>query len=280
MTIAAALDSAVVLDARDIALSYHRANTTRDTVLGSFSLRLRAGEIVAVLGPSGVGKSSLLRVLAGLQAPDRGQVHVHGHALRGPHPRLSFIFQDPCLLPWLNLEENVGFGLDFRHQPDITREEKRARVGAAVAEVGLEAATGAYPAELSGGMAQRVALARGIARRPEILLLDEPFSALDEITRSEMQALLRTIIARHGAAAILVTHDIDEALILADRLLLIGGRPARLVSEWEITLPHPRDEAAPEIADMRVEVVRDMRRARSAISTTRLNIRDRVHHEQ
>src|SRR5690606_1015741 len=119
----------------------------------------------------------------------------------------SFVCQDPSLLPWLTLEENVAFGLDFKHQPDIDKHELQARVDAAIEEVGLGEARGRYPAQLSGGMAQRAALARSLARQPEILLLDEPFSALDEVTRADMQQLLQDITARHGAAAILVTHD-------------------------------------------------------------------------
>ncbi|MGB6054869.1 MAG: ATP-binding cassette domain-containing protein, partial [Burkholderiaceae bacterium] len=121
-----------------------------------------------------------------------------------------------------------------------------------------------YPAELSGGMAQRASLARGLARQPEILLLDEPFSALDEITRGEMQQLLLQITTRHRSAAVLVTHDIDEALLLADRILLIGHAPGRLIGEWRIDLPHPRDEVAPQLTAARVEIVQALRGARRA----------------
>ena len=184
-----------VLEASHIALSYGHAGRATNVVLRDFSLQLKAGEVVAVLGPSGVGKSSLLRVLAGLQTPDNGGVRVHGESLKGPHPRVGLVFQDPCLLPWLTLEENVGFGLDFRHQPVLDAKTRRERVRDAIAEVDLQHALGHYPSELSGGMAQRVALARSLARQPEILLLDEPFSALDEITRGDMQALQRCVDA-------------------------------------------------------------------------------------
>ena len=264
MTTSNASERPIVLRAHCIELCYRGPQRQANVVLRDFSMQLAAGEVLAVLGPSGVGKSSLLRVLAGLQTPDAGTVYVNGEPLRGPHPRLGFVFQSPCLLPWLTLEENVGFGLDFKHQPHIGAAEKQQRVRAAIAEVDLLRAKERYPAELSGGMAQRTALARSLARQPEILLLDEPFSALDEVTRGEMQALLRQITARHRTSAVLVTHDIDEALILADRILLLGEHPGRLVGEWRIDLPHPRDEAASDLTSVRVEIIQALRNIRRA----------------
>jgi NitT/TauT family transport system ATP-binding protein len=258
-----------VLEAQGLTISYRRASAPDKTVLAGFSLRIQAGEIIAVLGPSGIGKTSLLKILAGLQKPEQGQVAVNGQVLTGPHPRVSLVFQDPCLLPWKTLETNIGFGLDFKHQPAVSSEEKTRRIDDAIAETGLDGARGSYPAELSGGMAQRVALARGIARQPEIMLLDEPFSALDEITRGEMQELLLKITAHHRTAAILVTHDIDEALMVSDRIVLIGGAPpARLMNEWTINLPHPRDDTVPDFAATRTAIVRAMRKARSAMAGT------------
>jgi NitT/TauT family transport system ATP-binding protein len=226
-----------------------------EPVFSDIDLTIGQREIVCLLGGSGCGKSTLLRTLAALHAPSVGQIHFLGQAMTAPHPRAAMVFQQPSLLPWLSVAGNVGFGLDFAHQPDLARLDRTQRIAHAIEAVGLAGKEHAYPAQLSGGMAQRVALARALARQPHLLFADEPFSALDAITRADMQSLLLKLVREWRSAVLLVTHDIDEAMALADRIVLMGGRPGRIAQCWHV----PRKAAdADALADAHDHLRRDV----------------------
>jgi ABC-type nitrate/sulfonate/bicarbonate transport system, ATPase component len=239
------------------------AHEGKPPVFADVSFSVRPRETLALLGASGCGKSTMLRLLAGLEKPLQGRVQFLGQPLTQPHPRSALVFQQASLLPWLNVADNVSFGLDFRHQPRITAEQKKTRVRNALQAVGMAGHEKSSPAQLSGGMAQRVALARALAREPQLLFADEPFSALDPITRSEMQNLLVDVVRRWHTAALLVTHDIDEAILVADRILLMGGSPARIIAEWNVELPHPRSRYPHAIQELRQHVLEGFRSCNS-----------------
>ncbi|XXQ67272.1 ABC transporter ATP-binding protein [Neisseriaceae bacterium B1] len=244
------------LEIQNISLGYQQ-NGALKTILHDFNLNIQAGELVSLLGASGVGKSSLLRVLAGLNKPLSGQVKLFGESLTKPHPRVGFMFQSAALLPWLNVRENVAFGLDFKHQPKISKDEQNQRIGAALQEVGLAHAANKFPSELSGGMAQRAALARGIVRQPQVLLLDEPFSALDAVIREQMQTMLRQIVQHHNTAAMMVTHDIDEALLVSDKIVLVGNN-GRIAGMWQPKIPFPRTIRLQELSALHNEIMQTL----------------------
>lgn len=210
--------------------------------LSGLGLEVGAGEILAVVGGSGCGKSTLLRLVAGLEAPTEGSVELDGGPVLGPRPEIGMVFQEPRLLPWLSVRDNVGFGLR-----DLPSAERRARVDEALARVGLADFAGCWPRELSGGMAQRAALARALVQRPRVLLLDEPFSALDAMTRHDLQSHLLDLWAWTRPTMVLVTHDIEEALVLADRVAVLRPRPGRIQAEFAPRLARPRDRAGPEL---------------------------------
>jgi NitT/TauT family transport system ATP-binding protein len=255
-----------VLRAQDLAHAYPNGSA----VFQAISLDVKAREIVCLLGGSGCGKSTLLRALAGLSRPLRGQVEFLGEPLNEPHPRAALLFQQPSLLPWLDAAHNVGFGLNFSRQPALTREQQQARVTTALEAVGLGSHHRRRPAQLSGGMAQRVALARALAREPQLLLADEPFSALDAITRAQMQTLLVELVHRWHTAALLVTHDIDEAILVADRILLMGapalGAPAQLLREWSVQIERPREASPAATTALRLDILQALHAQQTPLS--------------
>jgi sulfonate transport system ATP-binding protein len=217
--------------------------------LDGLSLKVDVGEIVVVVGGSGCGKSTLLRAVSGLDRPSQGSVLLDGIPITAPHEKIGIIFQEPRLLPWLSVADNVGFGL-----ADRPARERDERVGRALQRVGLtEKATG-WPRELSGGQAQRVAIARALVPRPEVLLLDEPFSALDAFTRIDLQDHLLDLWADLKPTLVMVTHDVEESVVLGDRVIVMRPRPGRIFAEIEIDLPRPRDRqsAAYDFAKRRV----------------------------
>lgn len=224
-------------------------------VLRDVSLTVEAGEVVAILGASGCGKSTLLRIAGGLDSPSTGAALIDGTAVAGIDPRCAVGFQEPRLLPWRSIADNVSLGLPR----GIDRSSGRDRVAQLLDLVGLSASAGLRPREVSGGMAQRASLARALARNPGVLLLDEPFGALDALTRLKMQDLLLDV---HGAAPttiLLVTHDVDEALQLADRIILLGAEDGRegATIRRVVTVPgsRPRDRGSAELAELRAELL-------------------------
>ena len=204
--------------------------------LDEVSLEVSPGELLVIIGGSGCGKSTLLRAAGGLDAPTRGRVQLDGVTITAPHERIGIIFQEPRLLPWLRVADNVGFGLQDRPRP-----ERQKRIAAAIERLGLADKAGVWPRELSGGQAQRVAIARALVTRPSVLLLDEPFSALDAFTRSELQDHLLDLWDEARPILVLVTHDIEEALVLASRIAVMRSPPGRIAGIIDVPLPRPRD---------------------------------------
>ncbi|MGZ4954542.1 MAG: ABC transporter ATP-binding protein [Methylobacter sp.] len=227
-------------------------------VFSNITFDVKAHEVVCLLGASGCGKSSLLKTLAGLHPVNGGTILFKGKPVHKPDPSIGLVFQDPCLLPWLNVSQNAAFSLTLHRESKISQAEIQAQTDTALQWVGLQDFAQTYPDQLSGGMAQRVALARALVKSPDILLMDEPFSALDAITRFNMQQLLLKLIAHRRNTVLLVTHDIDEALMLGDRIMLMGGTPGLIVREWRITMPQPRAKHLHELIETRMAILEEL----------------------
>jgi NitT/TauT family transport system ATP-binding protein len=228
---------------RGIGKTWAEGTARAHEALRDIDLDIAPGEFVVLLGPSGCGKSTLLYLIAGLETQTAGHIWAFRDPVEGPSPNRSLIFQETSLFPWLTVWQNVSFGLSIRGTPEA---ERRAVAKEALARVGLAEAMDKRPDELSGGMRQRVAVARALAMRPKVLLMDEPFGALDVQTRAKMQDFLLDVWRDSGASVLFVTHHIDEAVALADRVVIFTARPGRIKSIIPVDLPRPRNPFSPE----------------------------------
>jgi NitT/TauT family transport system ATP-binding protein len=222
-------------------------------VIDRVSFDVRDGEFVAIVGPSGCGKSTLLNILAGFEKPDRGAVKIDGVERTGPSPKGIMISQHGSVFPWLTVQENVMFGLN-----GAGRRDKMEIADRYTAMVGLKGFEAAYPHELSGGMLKRVELARALAVKPEILYMDEPFSALDALMSLRMQTELRRILDEERHTVLLITHDVEEAIYLADRVLVLSSRPTTIQTTIHVDLPHPRKLSSPEAQNLRETMLKEL----------------------
>ena len=243
--------------ARSLAIQVDRVSHAFDLhgtalpVLDDIDLTVAPGEFIALLGPSGCGKSTLLRLIAGLDRPTQGEITADGRAIAAPDPERILVFQDPTLFPWSTVWRNVATGLAARG----VLEAERNRVDEALKLVGLTTFARAYPHQLSGGMAQRAALARALVNDPALLLLDEPLGKLDSLTRLTLQGELLSLWRDRGFTAILVTHDVEEAVLLSSRILVLSERPARIEAEFAVTKPYPRRRDDPDLVALRKQIL-------------------------
>ncbi|MDX3193235.1 ABC transporter ATP-binding protein [Streptomyces sp. MN03-5084-2B] len=235
------------------------AGAKAHTAVNNLSFTVEAGQLASIVGPSGCGKSTLLRCIAGLTPPTDGTVNLHGDRVSGVPDDLAVVFQDysRSLFPWLSVQKNVEFPLRWR---PISRAERRARAAEALEQVGLSGVGGKYPWQLSGGMQQRVSIARALASRPALLLMDEPFASVDAQTRFELEDLTRRVQREQGSTVLVVTHDIDESVYLSDRVLVLSKSPASIVADLPVDLPASRDQIttreSAEFVGLRGEVAR------------------------
>src|SRR6201989_3512677 len=241
------------LQLRDVRKSFPDPDdpVNRRLVLSGISVPLAAGELVSLIGPSGCGESTLLRLISGFETTDAGELLIGTEAIRGPSAERGLVFQDPNLFPWLTVRKNIEAGLVARG----LLQEKKTEVDEFMRLVELEAFANAFPHHLSGGMAQRVALARALINRPKVLLLDEPLGALDAFTRMRMQDEVLRLWENRRTTMLLVTHDIDEAIYMSDRIMIMTQRPGRIDREIEINLVRPRDRTSDSFLRFRSEIL-------------------------
>jgi NitT/TauT family transport system ATP-binding protein len=235
--------------------------------IADVSFEVAKGEFVCIVGPSGAGKTTLLKTVSGLMAPTAGEVELGGERVQEPPERMALVFQDysRSLYPWMKVSENVAFPL---RRKKLSKAERNATVEQAVESVGLASSIDKYPWELSGGMQQRVAIARGLAYQPEILLMDEPFASVDAQTRADLEDLVLSIRHEYGVTVLFVTHDIDESVYMGDRVIILTPRPSRVQEVLEVALPRPRDQVEtkemPTFAHLRAHVYRAIKGGQEA----------------
>ena len=239
-----------ILDIKHVGKTYTLGDT-RIEALRDANLTVKKGEFVCLIGASGCGKSTLLRIVAGFEQPTTGDALMWDKPIQGPAPDRGMVFQDYGLFPWLTVRENIGFGPKSRNRP---KSEVAETVDRFVNLIGLTRFADAHPHQLSGGMKQRVAIARVLANDAEVVLMDEPFGALDAMTRERLQDELLELWQRTGLTVLFVTHSIEEAIFLADRVVVMEPGPGRIASEHRIELPRPRDVSSPEFNEVRREL--------------------------
>jgi len=240
----------VAIDIRGVSQTFNLHGSALP-VLDSIDLRVGAGEFIALLGPSGCGKSTLLRLISGLDQPTSGAITADGDVIDGPDPSRILVFQDPTLFPWTTVWKNVATGLDARG----VLEHQRNRVDDAIEVVGLTGFARAYPHQLSGGMAQRASLARALVNDPALLLLDEPLGKLDSLTRLTLQGELLSLWRDKEFTAILVTHDVEEAVLLSSHVIVLSERPARIKADFTVDLPYPRHRDNQKVVELRRQIL-------------------------
>ncbi|GHV29945.1 ABC transporter ATP-binding protein [Spirochaetia bacterium] len=236
---------------RDVRKAFAQTGGPDVVALNNISLDFNSGEFISLIGPSGCGKSTLLRLIAGLISPDEGHLSLDKTEITGPGYERGLVFQDPTLFPWKNIYENIAFGLRARK---VYREEKHT-IPEFFKLVGLEGFEKSYPHQLSGGMAQRAALARALVNNPKVLLLDEPLGALDAFTRMNMQDEILKIWERRGMTTIMVTHDVDEAIYMATRIVVMSARPAKIEKVINVEIGRPRRRDDPDFLDLRAKIL-------------------------
>lgn len=230
----------------------HRYNSKCPLTFEKLDMKSEPGESLVIIGRSGCGKSTLLHIIAGLLGGYNGTMQINNNAVKEPSSKWVMMFQAPHLFPWMSVEQNVGTGLRFAGWP---KDKIRERVNEAIHSVSMEEYASKNTQDLSGGQQQRVALARSLVMEPEMLLLDEPFSALDAFTRATLQKDVRAISKQLGFNIVMVTHDIDEAVIMADRTLVMAGSPGKMVHDLKVDLPDPRDRQDPVVQDLRAHLM-------------------------